>query len=68
MKDIAQRYFVSTKTVERVLDSYFEELRQSYEVYQELLAAFDAKNPTEFFNLIEEFPSSLNAGFKKVIR
>lgn len=28
MKDIAQRYFVSTKTVERVLDSFFEEPRK----------------------------------------
>lgn len=28
MKDIARRYFVSTKTVERVLDSFFEEPRK----------------------------------------
>lgn len=28
MKDIAKRYFVSTKTVERVLDSFFEEPRK----------------------------------------
>ncbi|OJG38121.1 hypothetical protein [Enterococcus dispar] len=30
--------------------------RQCYKVYQELLTAFDAKNPTEFFNLMEKFP------------
>ena len=28
MKDIVERYFVSTKTVERVLDSFFEEARK----------------------------------------
>ena len=43
------------------------QLRQSYEVYQELLAAFDAKDFTEFFNLIESLPHSLNDGFKKAI-
>lgn len=43
------------------------QLRQSYEIYQELLAAFDAKNITEFFNLIEELPHSMNNGFKKAI-
>ncbi|HBG9611609.1 transposase, partial [Enterococcus sp. HMSC035C10] len=54
----------------RTLDyllSIDNQLRQSYEVYQELLAAFDAKDFTEFFNLIESLPHSLNDGFKKAI-
>jgi len=45
-----------------------DQLRQSYEVYQELLAAFDAKDSTEFFDLIESLPHSLNDEFKKAIR
>lgn len=54
-------------TESEVLDyllSIDNQLRQSYEVYQELLAAFDAKDFTEFFNLIESLPHSLNDGFK----
>lgn len=33
-----------------------------------MLAAFDAKDSIEFFNLIEELPHSLNDEFKKSIR
>ena len=44
------------------------ELRESYEIYQELLVAFDAKDPSGFFELIETLPDSLNPEFKKAIR
>lgn len=45
-----------------------DQLHQSYEIYQELLAAFDAKNPTEFFDLIDGLPHSLNDEFKKAVQ
>ncbi|MFY1069107.1 ISL3 family transposase [Enterococcus sp. AD013-P3] len=63
-----QRKYVTESEVLDYLLSIDDQLRQSYEIYQELLAAFDAKNATEFFNLIEELPHTMNAGFKKAIR
>lgn len=60
------KYMTESEVLDYLL-SIDNQLRQSYEVYQELLAAFDAKDFTEFFNLIESLPHSLNDGFKKAI-
>lgn len=62
-----RRYLTESEVLDYLL-SIDDQLRQSYEVYQELLAAFDAKDFTEFFDLIESLPHSLNDGFKKAIR
>ncbi|EHV9021643.1 ISL3 family transposase [Enterococcus durans] len=62
-----RRYLTESEVLDYLL-SIDDQLRQSYEVYQELLAAFDAKDSTEFFNLIESLPHSLNDEFKKAIR
>jgi len=62
-----RRYLTESEVLDYLL-SIDDQLRQSYEVYQELLAAFDAKDSTEFFDLIESLPHSLNDEFKKAIR
>ncbi|XKQ12214.1 transposase [Enterococcus faecalis] len=62
-----RKYLTESEVLDYLL-SIDDQLRQSYEVYQELLAAFDAKDFTEFFDLIESLPHSMNEGFKKAIR
>ncbi len=59
-----RKYLTESEVLDYLL-SIDDQLRQSYEVYQELLAAFDAKDFTEFFDLIESLPHSMNEGFKK---
>ena len=62
--DKYRKYLTESEVLDYLL-SIDDQLRQSYEVYQELLAAFDAKDFTEFFDLIESLPHSMNEGFKK---
>jgi len=62
-----RKYLTESEVLDYLL-SIDDQLRQSYEVYQELLDAFDAKDFTEFFDLIESLPHSMNEGFKKAIR
>ncbi|SLC85172.1 Transposase and inactivated derivatives [Mycobacteroides abscessus subsp. abscessus] len=42
-------------------------LKESYEVYQELLASFEAKDSLRFFTQMEQLPTTLDHSFKKAI-
>lgn len=62
-----QRKYVTESDVLDYLLSIDKHLRESYEVYQELLAALETKDFTAFFELIDTLPVSLDKGFKKAI-
>lgn len=59
-----QKYLTESEVLDHLL-SIDPQLRQSYEVYQNLLDAFDAKDFNTFFEWIDTLPNSLNAEFKK---
>ena len=59
-----QKYLTESEVLDHLL-SVDPQLRQSYEVYQNLLDTFDAKDFNTFFDLIDALPQSLNVGFKK---
>ena len=59
-----QKYLTESEVLDYLL-SINPQLRQSYEVYQNLLDAFDAKDFNTFFEWIDTLPNSLNAEFKK---
>lgn len=61
-----QKYLTESEVLDYLL-SVDPQLRQSYEVYQNLLDAFDAKDFNTFFELINTLPKSLNTGFKKAV-
>ncbi len=44
-----------------------ERLRTSYDVYQNLLDAFDAKDYKDFYERIDHLPPMLDLAFKKAI-
>lgn len=62
-----QKYLTETDVLDYLL-SIDESLRQSYNIYQDLLTFFDAKDFTDFFGLIDSLPHTLDAEFKKSIR
>ncbi|WP_326934244.1 transposase, partial [Enterococcus avium] len=47
--------------------SIVEHLRTSYDVYQNLLDAFDAKDYKGFYECIDQLPALLDPAFKKAI-
>lgn len=62
-----QRKYVTESEVLDHLLSINPELRESYDVYQDLLESFENKDHTTFFNLIDTLPVHLNQEFKKAI-
>jgi len=63
-----QRKYMTESEVLDYLLSVNSQLRESYEVYQDLLTAFDAKDFKTFFEIINDLPATLDTGFKKTIR
>lgn len=59
-----QKYLTESEVLNYLL-SVNPQLRQSYDVYQNLLDAFDAKDFNTFYELINTLPHSLNTSFKK---
>lgn len=59
-----KKYLTESEVLDYLL-TIDDQLRASYEVYQELLAAFDTKDFTAFFNQINTLPKTLDVGFKK---
>ena len=62
-----QRKYMTESGVLDYLLSVNSQLRESYEVYQDLLTAFDAKDFKTFFEIINDLPATLDTGFKKAI-
>lgn len=61
-----RKYLTESEVLDHLL-SIDEQLRKSYEIYQDLLAAFDSKDFEAFFELIDHLPAALDSGFKKAI-
>lgn len=61
-----QKYLTESEVMDYLL-SIDSRLRQSYEIYQELLDAFDAKDSKAFFDLLDSLPKTLDSAFKKSI-
>lgn len=61
-----RKYLTESEVLDHLL-SVDEQLRTSYEVYQDLLAAFDSKDFEAFFELIDHLPTTLDSGFRKAI-
>ncbi len=62
-----QRKYMTESEVLDYLLSVNSQLRESYEVYQDLLTAFDAKDFKTFFEIINDLPATLDTRFKKAI-
>lgn len=62
------RSHLTNKEVLEKLLSYFQELRQHYNLYQLLLFHFQEKQTEHFFSLIEETTSSVNPIFQTVFK
>jgi transposase len=62
-----QRKFMTESEVLDYLLSIDATLKSSYEVYQELLLAFEEREVTTFFEILEQLPIGLDEGFKKAI-
>lgn len=61
-----RKYHTESEVLDHLL-SINEQLRESYEVYQDLFTAFDAKDAEAFFELVDHLPATLDAEFKKAI-
>ncbi|WP_159723300.1 ISL3 family transposase [Enterococcus sp. CSURQ0835] len=62
-----KKYLVESEVVDYLL-SIDSDLRVCYEVYQDLLITFDAKDFKIFFELIETLPATLPTEFKKSVK
>ena len=62
-----QRKYLTESEVLDYLLSIDERLRTSYDVYQNLLDAFDAKDYKDFYERIDHLPPMLDPAFKKAI-
>ncbi|MEQ7211174.1 ISL3 family transposase, partial [Enterococcus avium] len=62
-----QRKYLTESEVLDYLLSIDKHLRTSYDVYQNLLDAFDAKDYTDFYERIDHLPPMLDPAFKKAI-
>lgn len=70
-KAFFSRTFRQTLTPREIVDktlAFSDEIRYYYDLYQLLLFHFQEKRTTEFFGLIDDNISSVNAAFKTVFR
>lgn len=61
-----KRYVTESEVLDHLL-TVDSDLRESYEIYQELLETFENKDYEGFFTCIDQLPTQLNKGFKKAI-
>ena len=62
-----QKYVTESEVVDYLL-TIDPILKDSYDVYQDLMDAFEAKNAQEFFQIIDQLPACLEEPFKKSLR